>query len=197
MKKRKSNKQAFTLIERVGQALPDNAPAKGHLAGFTLIELLVVVLIIGILAAVAVPQYQKAVAKSRLAVAMAPLKALQQAEDACFAEKGSSCPLSDLSVEQTAKKYDFIDGYSTAEKSGFIPGFDVRTWTDSSTGKVTPLVILDVSDGDDWVVGLAVTPIGRVCAGFSTRADIFCPKMGFTKEVTAGSISGGWLHYTE
>ena len=47
---------------------------------FTLMELLVVVLIIGILAAIAVPQYEKAVEKSRAASVLALLKAVGEAQ---------------------------------------------------------------------------------------------------------------------
>ena len=65
--------------------------SRRNLRGFTLIELLVVVLIIGILAAIALPQYTFAVEKARLAEALSNMKYIKDQMKIRYMECGVGC----------------------------------------------------------------------------------------------------------
>ena len=69
----------------LGNDAPGTSGRTAH-SGFTLIELLVVVLIIGILSAVALPQYTRAVEKSREAEVVSTFASLSRQMELCVLE---------------------------------------------------------------------------------------------------------------
>lgn len=159
--------------------------------GFTLIELLVVVLIIGILAAVALPQYQVAVEKSRYIQLISSVEAMAKAQELYFLANGSySFFFNELDFELPAhcliNEYEFggvarcprysIDLFQGSNKN--ILGVNNSIWLG---GELRYIRWLEHS----------TKPFVRECAASTAVARRVCRSLGGKDE----SVSGEWSSY--
>ncbi len=118
-------------------------------AGFTLIELLVVVLIIGILSAVALPQYTKAVEKSRAAEALVMLKAIAQANEVYYLANGEyTQDINNLDIVVPGE--DAIHQGTARKKSKFFQ-YGAGNWQPTANGVIGVANRLPV-DSSYWLV---------------------------------------------
>ena len=127
---------------------------KRHSRGFTLIELMIVVAIIGILAAIAIPNFLRFQARSRQAEARVNLGGVYVAQMAYFSAKGRFGTFNQIgfySSEWAARNYTYEDGVEVQpSRLGPQPypgvvtaGFDNIGFTATAAGIISNNTLVD------------------------------------------------------
>ena len=154
---------------------------------FTLIELLVVVLIIGILASVALPQYQKAVLKARLTQMLVHVNALHRGAELYYLENNAypyDVTALDLDISGAAVRLGQSEKITTSPTvAAFFPDGMECMVNENAAACIT----------SDWYIvryhdhSHEANPRGLLCQPYTERARQVCSAMG--SSVPVGEVS--------
>ena len=142
---------------------------KKHKLGFTLIEMLVVVLIIGILAAIAIPQYKKVVLKAKFHMGISLVASLYEAEQLYYMVNGSyTTDIDSLEIEipkDVSCEKEQTDGYS-----GYLCNFGRISLANGNTS----VSFFDVKNRIAYLYFVVDFPFGVIEGGKFVQGKRYC-----------------------
>ncbi len=162
---------------------------KQNKKGFTLLEMLVVILIIGILAAIALPQYQMAVKKAEFARLQPMTKALLDAEERYFLTNGTYTGIENLDIDMPGATY--VNVYGSILANGSICSCNGNgQWLFCATKDKRNAYGVIPSNSNSYPWGAGKKYCGACSLDTEDKYNKFCQKM---TNRTSVSIRSNWL----
>ena len=180
----KGEKKTNSLWCPLIRALPTFSLRGRRHHGFTLIELLVIVLIIGILAAIALPQYEKAIEKSRAAEAMVILRSIADANRRYYMANGEyTWSLADLDIEVPGK--DVTDNEMDRKQTKY---FEYGSRPASKTDTRGMIAVANkIPIGTTYILSIYADKEGIYCSAYNQKGLNICKMLGAKEAVATGT----------